>query len=120
MRCNICNGIKKEKVVKKKARPKRKFNMVNIVGSELLLHKIQKWLNIGGNRKLKGADVLSLKKLLKMIQTYHPCDPNTKKKFKITSSVTIIDFHQRLFCYPSCKSVVIKFKRCSKVALGCF
>lgn len=55
-----------------------------------------------------------------MIQTYHPCDPNTKQKFKITQSVTINDFYQRLFCYPSCKSVIVPLKRCVRVLTGCF
>jgi hypothetical protein len=54
-------------------------------------------------------DKLSYKKLRKLIEYNHPCDPNTKEKFSIMERINVKNYGAKLvdmcFCYQCFKVV---------------
>lgn len=42
-------------------------------------------------------ETLSFKKLQKMITENHPCDPDTKQRFSLSSRITVRNYYKKLF-----------------------
>ena len=42
-------------------------------------------------------ETLSFKKLQKMITENHPCDPDTKQRFPLSSRITVRNYYKKLF-----------------------
>ena len=105
--------------------PKRKTNKLLKRGGELELGFLGKALKIkndnSARKEAKGADKLSYKKLMKMITTYHPCDPDTQRKFEYNDSVTIHNFGLKLMDACGCLVCYKATKKCKKTcrALCC-
>ena len=57
---------------------------------------------------------LSYKKLMQVITTYHPVDPETKKSFSVKDRITVRDYGAKMsdacFCYAMCQ----QFAKCKR------
>ena len=54
---------------------------------------------------------ISYKKFIRTMETYHPMDPNTKKKFDFDSRITVKDYWAKLSDVLFCYELYLQYKK---------
>ena len=65
-------------------------------------------------------DELSYKKLQKMVETFHPTNPETREKFSIFDEVTVYNFGLKLTDACGIIKLVLCFKKCKSICKKLF